>query len=303
MDEGHDEEQGRSASDNESSVDKASPLTGAGETPASGESGSGNGLPIIESPQLGGGEAVEEPFGEGDRAAYVKSSAALPMLIHEPLSEESRAAPADPGVQSQSLRFALLAATIACAAGVGALAGSLTAFHVGQHRAAQAAIPRPEAAHDVVQALKAQRAEIAALKASLNSESHSANAQFGKISDRLNGLEHSQANAAAKFTHMAEAVDRLDSKTAAAPEITGSIAAKPSSSTAVTQANVAAPVLRDWIVQDVRNGRAMLENRYGGLFLVRTGSVLPGLGRIQEVRRRNGQWIVVTARGLITSQQ
>lgn len=302
MDEGHDEEQGRSASDNESGAAKASPMEGAGETPASGESASSNALPIIESPQLGGGDAVEEPSGERDRGAYVKNSAALPMLIREPLSAESRAAPADPGPQSHSLRFALLAATIACAAGVGALAGSLTAFDVSQHRSAQAAIPRSEAVHDVVQALKAQRAEIAGLKASLNSESHSANAQFGKIADRLNSLEHSQADAAAKFTHMAEAVDRLGSKTAAAPEITGSIAANPSSSAAAAQANVAPPVLRDWIVQDVRNGRAMIENRYGGLFLVGTGSVLPGLGRIQEVRRRNGEWVVVTARGLITSR-
>ena len=54
-------------------------------------------------------------------------------------------------------------------------------------------------------------------------------------------------------------------------------------------------------MQDVRNGRAMVESRYGGVFVVGSGSFLPGLGRVEAVKRQDGEWVVVTARGLITS--
>jgi len=51
----------------------------------------------------------------------------------------------------------------------------------------------------------------------------------------------------------------------------------------------------------VQNGRALVESRYGGIFDVGAGSVLPGVGRVETVKRQGGQWIVITERGLITS--
>jgi hypothetical protein len=59
--------------------------------------------------------------------------------------------------------------------------------------------------------------------------------------------------------------------------------------------------LPDWIVQGVQNGRALVESRYGGVFDVGTGSVLPGVGRVDSIKRQDGQWLVVTARGTIAS--
>jgi hypothetical protein len=59
--------------------------------------------------------------------------------------------------------------------------------------------------------------------------------------------------------------------------------------------------LSSWIVDDVSNGRAMVESRYGGFFVVGAGSVLPGLGRVEQIERQDGRWVVVTASGLITS--
>ena len=53
-------------------------------------------------------------------------------------------------------------------------------------------------------------------------------------------------------------------------------------------------------MQDVRRGHALVEHRYGALFTVSAGSVLPGLGLVEWVKRQDGQWVVVTARGLIT---
>jgi len=50
-----------------------------------------------------------------------------------------------------------------------------------------------------------------------------------------------------------------------------------------------------------RGGRALVENRPGGLFDVTTGSLLPGLGHVESVKRRDGQWVVNTAHGVIYS--
>jgi hypothetical protein len=64
---------------------------------------------------------------------------------------------------------------------------------------------------------------------------------------------------------------------------------------------VTGPILNDWVVQDVHNGRALIESRYGAEFFVASGSVLPGLGKVEAVKRQNGQWVVVTTKGVITS--
>jgi hypothetical protein len=301
MDDRHDQDQGKITGENtEPGAAKASPAVGEGETPASAESDAGSQLPIIESPELGGGEAVDEPVAEEVRGAPIKSITALPALFREPVREAPRAAAAGPGRQQRSFRFALLAATIAGAAGIGALAGSLTASGLGHQNAAQP-VARTAESRDIVQALKAQRAEISALKASLDSESRTTNVQFGKIAERFNNIEHAQTDQAGKLTHIAEAVDRFGKKAAAAPEITGSIAAPAPLSAPAVKPNPVVPVLRDWVVQDVRNGRAMVETRYGSMFLVASGGTLPGLGRVAEIKRQNGEWVVVTERGLITS--
>ena len=298
MDDRHDQDQGKPTGENtEPAAANASP---AGETPASAESSAASQLPMIESPQLGGGEAEDVPAAERLSGTPIKSITALPARFREPLNGAPRAsAAAGPGPQQRSFRFALLAATIAGAAGIGALAGSLAAFSLGHQTAAQATVTRTAESSDVMKALKSQRAELSALKTSLDSESRSTTAQFARIADKFNNIERAQADQADKLTHIADAVDRFGKKPA--PEITGSIAAPAPVSAPAIRPAAAAPVLHDWIVQDVRNGRAMVETRYGSMFLVASGGTLPGLGRVAEIKRQNGEWVVVTERGLITS--
>jgi hypothetical protein len=45
----------------------------------------------------------------------------------------------------------------------------------------------------------------------------------------------------------------------------------------------------------------LVENRYGGVFDIGAGSTLPGVGRVAEIKRQDGQWLVLTERGTITS--
>ncbi|MFD2183966.1 coiled-coil domain-containing protein [Rhodoplanes azumiensis] len=63
----------------------------------------------------------------------------------------------------------------------------------------------------------------------------------------------------------------------------------------------APPVVSGWVVRDVRRGIALIEGRYG-LVEVETGDTLPGLGRIESIRKQDGRWLVVTSRGVIVAR-
>jgi hypothetical protein len=87
---------------------------------------------------------------------------------------------------------------------------------------------------------------------------------------------------------------------ATALEATGTIG---TSEAARTEAKITDRMLEGWVVQDVRRGHALVESRYGGVFVVAAGGVLPGLGRVEAIKRQDGQWVVITAHGTITSGQ
>jgi hypothetical protein len=168
--------------------------------------------------------------------------------------------------------------------------------------------PNATMAYNGPQAAKAELAELSALKTNLDGVSRNANGQFAKLAERLDRVERAQAEPAAKLAHIAEAIDRLEKKsvtaqaaaaTTTAPETTGTITTNPPAPQA--EAKPPETILREWIVQDVRGGHALVENRFGALFDVTAGSVLPGLGKIEAIKRQDNQWIVVTARGLIYS--
>jgi hypothetical protein len=292
----------------ESAADKNSADKPAGEANALGGNAAANDLPNVDSPQLAGAGAGDEDVTEAvDDHPHIEVRSALPALFrphidHDEIDNEE--APEEPApaatVQPRSFRFALLAASVAAAAGIGALFGALGASGLTHQHAAVAAVPRSGDTRDVVAALKAQLTEISALKASLDAAKNNTGAQFTRLSERLDSLERAQAEPAAKLAHLADEIDRLEKRTGAAPETTGSITSPPAAAPTQT-ASAAASILHDWVIQDVRNGRAMVESANGGFFLVGSGSVLPGLGHVQDIKRQNGEWIVVTDRGLITS--
>jgi hypothetical protein len=272
---------------------------------SAGDGAAAHDLPAVPSPRLGSEATDEDAAGESlHEYADGRTIGVLPALFREPInSAASESDTAASGRQSRQFRFALLAAAIVCAAGVGALAGSLTAPDFGHPSVIAAAIPQAADQHDIVGALKAQRAELSALKASLDSTTRSTAAQLAKLTDRLNNLEHAAADPAGKLAHIADAVDRLEKQVGAPEDITGSIAAPgaaPAPAAAAGLPKLTGPVLHDWAVQSVRNGRAMVESRYGAFFLVGAGSIMPGLGHVRQVKRQDGEWIVVTDRGLIT---
>jgi hypothetical protein len=263
-------------------------------------------LPVVEAPSLDAAKADESATEHVGAVPQPQAVEPIATIIHEAADDiPEHAAPIGfAATQPRSLRFALLAATIVVAAGLGSFVGALTASGFGRRDVADATAPRSAETRNVLQALNKQLAELNALKASLDTSNRSTGMQFAKITDRLTSLEHAQAEPAAKLARLAETVDRLDKRAAAAPEITGSIARPPQPQPAVAPVPTASErILNDWIVRDVRNGRALVENRYGGVFVAAAGGNLPGLGHVEGVRRQDGGWIVVTAKGTITSDR
>jgi hypothetical protein len=250
-------------------------------------------LPVVWSPKLDVGGGIEDEFFDADPAPPPPDDEA----VYGEAAKEEPSAAAAPSAQPRSWRFAMLAATIALAAAVGSFVGSLTGAGVGRLVPEAAPSTNTADAGSILRALKSELAELSAMKSNLDSSVRNANTQFVAIAERLDRAERAATNPAAQLAHIADAVDRLN-KINAAPETTGSIAPM---TTPPAEPKIVERIVEDWVVQDVHGDRALVEGRNGSLFEVGAGSILPGVGRVEAVKRQDGQWVVVTARGVITS--
>jgi hypothetical protein len=255
-------------------------------------------LPVVWSPKLDAGAGIEDEFFDADPAPPPPDDEA----VYGEAAKEEPSAAAAPSAQPRSWRFAMLAATIAVAAAVGSFAGSLTGAGVGRLMPEAAPITNTADAGSILRAVKSELAELSAMKSNLDGSIRNANTQFVAIAERLDRVERAATNPAAQLAHIADAVDRLN-KINAAPETTGSIAPMTTApkTTPLAEPKIVERIVEDWVVQDVRGDRALVEGRNGSLFEVGAGSILPGVGRVEAVKRQDGQWVVVTARGVITS--
>ncbi|HEY6995521.1 MAG TPA: hypothetical protein VH397_17580 [Xanthobacteraceae bacterium] len=226
--------------------------------------------PDIEEPKPPAGEAAaEKATDEAAAAAEPPAEAAAPRIS----------------------RFTLLAATLALAAALGGMAGALVAYGLARPG------PAPAAARtdvDEIQALKENvlqtRVDLAALKVSIESAGRSASAQFTRIGERIDRIDRAQGEPATKLNKAIEALERLSREAAAqSKEVTGALAGAPGKPGAVA----------GWVVRDVRHGTALIEGRMG-LIEVEQGDFVPGLGRVDAIRKQDGRWVVVTAKGVIT---
>ena len=58
------------------------------------------------------------------------------------------------------------------------------------------------------------------------------------------------------------------------------------------------PAVPGFVLRRVYDGAALIEGR-DGIIEVEPGMVAPGLGRVEAIKREDGRWIVVTARGIV----
>lgn len=214
-------------------------------------------------------------------------------------------------------RLSAMAAVVAIAACVGAISGALAT--AGMMRlAAPAQAPVQVADTSALDASVARiDADLVALKANVEQSSKTGVSQLNRTNDRLDKLEKAQAEPLAKIAKLSETVDKLratppaaSAQAAAAParETTGSIAPTQVATAAAAPAPAAPktevgrlPTIEGWRLRNASNGGALIEGR-DGLYEVYPGDPIPGVGRVDAIRRQDGRWVVVTSRGLIVSR-
>jgi hypothetical protein len=213
-------------------------------------------------------------------------------------------------------RLAALAAVVALAALAGAVGGAMATSGL-QHFASNDA---PAGTRGLEASVARIDADVAALKAGVEHSSKMGMSQFNKTSDRLDKFEKAQAESGARLAKLSETIEKLHVTPPATPvaaaasvtrDITGSItppatAAVAAGAKAEAKAEVKPevgrlPIVDSWVLQEVSRGGAWIEGRQG-IYEVYAGDVVPGLGRIDAVRRQDGHWVVVTSRGLIVAR-
>jgi hypothetical protein len=213
-------------------------------------------------------------------------------------------------------RVAALAAVIALAAAAGAVGGALATAGFGHIGNTDTKAASSRALEDSLSRIDT---EVAALRTSLEQASKHTASQIGKTTDRLDKVEKAQVEPAAKLAKLSETVDKLRTASAAPAAVAVPAASPipPKETTATIQtANAAAapiplpppkpeiarlPTVEGWVLRDVANGSALIEGRQG-IFEVYAGDQIPGLGRVDAVRKQDGHWVVVTSRGLVVAR-
>jgi hypothetical protein len=270
-------------------------------------------VPKIEAPDV---EAIK-PEPPRETAKVLIMSPGM-RSRHEEASTQSATIEAAP----RKSRFAAMAAVVALATVAGAIGGALAT--AGLTRVADAgAMTSSNGALET--AIARIDADIVALKAGLEHTSKLGMSQFNKTSDRLDKIEKAQTEPTAKLARLSEALDKLRSTqpTPAAPvTTTGSPAPAPSAApkdvtgTVTTPTGAAAlppaaappktevarlPTVEGWVLRDVGHGGALIEGR-NGLYEVYAGDPVPGLGRVDAIRKQDGRWVVITTKGLVVSR-
>ena len=227
----------------------------------------------------------------------------------------------EPGSKMSGMRrLGAVAAVAVLAAATGALGGAVATGGLGHFVGDNGAVGGNRALEAAVARIDA---DIANLKVSLEHTSKVGMTQFNKTSERLDKVEKAQTEPAAKLAKLNEAVEKLRATpvAAAAPvaakDVTGSIASVatvPATASKSDQAKSEAakpeaakpevarlPTVEGWVLRDVDHGGALIEGRRG-MFEVYAGDPVPGLGRVDAIRRQDGRWVVVTSKGLIVSR-
>jgi hypothetical protein len=142
-----------------------------------------------------------------------------------------------------------------------------------------------------------------ALKTKIDAVRSETSSQLAELSGKVDHLQRDPA-----MQQVAERLDRIEKQTSAMP--TGSVAPLLKAATQERgDAARAAPapavelpkrpaLITSWVVRDVYNGVALVENAQGSLE-VALGDTIPGAGTVKSIERRGGGWIVITNRGLV----
>jgi outer membrane murein-binding lipoprotein Lpp len=281
-----------------------------GLVPAQGET-SGSDVPKMDGPKIDApkidASRIDSSKADAPRSAGKLMIMSAPDRTRDQTWDRSDAASEQEPSPSQEMfgkrRLAALAAVVALAVVAGAIGGALATASMGHFAGGDAS-----SGNRTLQAsVERMDSDITALKTSVEHTAKAGVAQFSKANDRLDKVEKAQIEPAARLAKLSDTVDKLRAApvpVAAAPvaarEVTGSVSAAPTP--AAPKVEVARmPTVDGWTLRDVANGGALIEGRQG-IFEVYAGDPVPGLGRVDAIRRQDGRWVVVTSKGLIVAR-
>ncbi|WP_262298832.1 hypothetical protein [Microvirga sesbaniae] len=170
--------------------------------------------------------------------------------------------------------------------------------------------------------LDALRETVVAFKDVEHTASTSSASEQSKLSDRIERLATSLQEPGRKLAGLEDRLDRMESQilttlaglnpkpaAPAAPPVTEAALKEetpaPKPEAVALKPEPPAPKLArsepvdGWVLREVYDGAALVENRNRRLYEVMPGGVLPGVGRIEGIERRGARWVVVTDKGFI----
>jgi len=244
-------------------------------------------LPAVESPSISPvelGQATDSVAAPSTGEAEISSTGTAPGTTSFSLVEFT--APKRPRLtfRPRHKRYALLAASVAIAAVVGAVTGAATTG--GFSKAPPVDVAAIEENKAMQQSVARLTKEITSLKATLDAANRSASSQIAKISERLNR----------ETTNVTGSVPPQTQAASAAPLP----AARAETAAAAMQSRLS--IVPDWTIHDTRDGFVYVQG-HGDIYQVVPGAPLPGLGPVEQIKRQDGRWLVVTPKGIIVSMR
>jgi hypothetical protein len=207
-------------------------------------------------------------------------------------------------------RLAAIAAVAVLAAITGAIGGSLATSGLRHSVASEQSSANASQTRALEATIKQLESEVATLKTGIDRSAKGDAGKFARVNDRLDKIEKAHSESAGKLTKLSETLDKQHAAVApaapvtAATNVTGSIPAAAAAAVPLPAPKPAVarlPAVEGWILRDITNGGALIEGR-GGLYEVYAGDPVPGLGRVDAIRKQDGRWVVVTSRGLIVAR-
>lgn len=250
-------------------------------------------LPAVESPSISPADMIgttsstaEAPLIETTEALNAANETTA-MGTTDSASIGQLAAPRRPRLilRPRHKRYAVLAASIAIAAALGAVVG--TAASGGFSKPPAIDVAAVEENKAMQQSVARLTKEITTLKTSLEAANKSASGQIAKISERLN---RESANITASIPTPQQATPASAPLPSPRPEA-ASVDSAPRMA-----------ILTDWSIRETRDGYVYVQG-HGDIYQVVRGAPLPGLGPVEQIKRQDGRWLVVTPKGIIVSMR
>ena len=189
-------------------------------------------------------------------------------------------------IRPRHKRHALFAASVAIAAAFGAIVGAAATgsfskpnidLAVDENRATQ-------------QSLARLAKEVAGLKTSLDAVSKSAHSQITKLTERFNRDSTENTGSIAPTQSVP-----------AAPPLAGPLPIPRPTAAATEAPPPRLSIVPDWSIRETRDGYLYVQGHGGDVYQVVRGAALPGLGPVEQIKRLDGRWMVVTPKGIIVS--